>query len=821
MSLSLCNPSTLLILGFFILRVFSWLFGLCLFGCFGICDAAPHDVGQSNIDITKNRGKITKSTRHLERPSNVRGEKRSRQSKHRIAKQNGETQAKGDQPQATRSSPQTKQKPQASKNRRSEGKQASKTTSDQAKSEAKSTSRAKSEAEIRHLPTVQVEADKEDDEPEEREPSGFATVIRTDRSVYKVRALAEVLRESAGVQMRSTGGVGSWSVISIRGSSSSQVQILLDGIPLNHGGGGAVNLGDLPVDALRQAEIYRGFAPPHLGGAIGGVVALESHYPPGHRVIRAALSTGSFSTLKFNLSYAQRWNNWQFLVFGHYLGSGGDFSYYDDRGTPLQTNDDIPDAMRQNNASTTGSLLARASVRLSPAIELSISDVLIYRDQGIAGIGNFRSLVANYQHLRNLAQISLKGARLPARDLRWNTQFYNVYQWERFADPEGEIGIGRQDSDNRTLLFGWKAYAAWLPVPQWEISLSSHLRREGFTPSDRLNPNPDGDDPRSRWLWEPALQSLLYLWEDRLTLVASGRFELLHNDFAKLSTLPGSEQIPATAFFPTGRVGLRFRPWEFIWLQSNAGRYVRTPTFWEMFGDRGTMIGNPNLRPEEGWMFDAGVGFGLKKSGMIDEARLTYAFFWTESSNLIRFIQNSQRTMIAINIDNARILGHEISTRLGLLELLRISADFTWMDAINLSPASYENGKRLPGRPTWEVSLRGEIYTSWGSAFYAYTGLGGNFLDRANLRELAPRHIHNLGFSIKPAQILALLGGSAPLWDGLTISFEIQNLLDTRVEDVPLRPPLPNLQQISQAVADYSGYPLPGRAFYLTVDWKI
>jgi iron complex outermembrane receptor protein len=206
---------------------------------------------------------------------------------------------------------------------------------------------------------------------------------------------------------------------------------------------------------------------------------------------------------------------------------------------------------------------------------------------------------------------------------------------------------------------------------------------------------------------------------------------------------------------------------------------------------------------------------------MIDEARLTYAFFWTESSNLIRFIQNSQRTMIAINIDNARILGHEISTRLGLLELLRISADFTWMDAINLSPASYENGKRLPGRPTWEVSLRGEIYTSWGSAFYAYTGLGGNFLDRANLRELAPRHIHNLGFSIKPAQILALLGGSAPLWDGLTISFEIQNLLDTRVEDVPLRPPLPNLQQISQAVADYSGYPLPGRAFYLTVDWKI
>ncbi|MBN64178.1 MAG: hypothetical protein CME20_22695 [Gemmatimonadetes bacterium] len=45
--------------------------------------------------------------------------------------------------------------------------------------------------------------------------------------------LADTLRDQTGVQIRQSGGLGSNSAVSIRGSSSKQVQVYLDGMLLN------------------------------------------------------------------------------------------------------------------------------------------------------------------------------------------------------------------------------------------------------------------------------------------------------------------------------------------------------------------------------------------------------------------------------------------------------------------------------------------------------------------------------------------------------------------------------------------------------------
>ncbi len=634
-----------------------------------------------------------------------------------------------------------------------------------------------------------------------------------------MRSLRDVLQESAGVNVRSTGGFGSWSTISIRGSSPSQVKILLDGVPLNHGGSGSINLSDLPLDALQQAVIYRGFAPAHLGGGMGGVVSLKTQWPRLHRAFQSSVAAGSFGTFKGNLLWTQRNNRWRWLVFAHYLGTMGRFLYYDDRGTPLQTTDDITNQSRQNNISHTVSTLARVVFQPKKKVTLSLSHLLVYRNRGVPGIGNFRSTTANYRQLRNLIQWSAKGKQFPWRTFRWSSQLYLVHLWEGFTDREGEIGVGRQETDNQTLLTGWKALGTWQPFSAWELSLSWQLRRESFTPQDLLQPQKTPQE-RGRWRFNPALQSLIYLWEDKITLVTSGRLEVLYNSYQDILSLPGSPGGPATIAYPTGRVGLRFRPKDWLWFQSNAGRYVRLPTFWELFGDRGTTIGNPRLSAETGWMFDIGGVLHLKRRGVLDELRLAYAFFLSQSTDLIRFIQNSQRTMIAVNIDAARVLGQEVRLRVGLFRFFSLSADFTWLDARNQSESLIENGKQLPGRPQWEWSVRTALFLRWGRIFYNYTGLGGNYLDRANFKELAPRHIHTIGLTLRPAAIVRSLGGRSP-WEGLLLTFEVRNLLNTQVASVPLRPALPNLKESPQALSDYSGYPLPGRAFYLTVNWKI
>ena len=666
---------------------------------------------------------------------------------------------------------------------------------------------------------IDVKKKKRVETPEEKEPTGFATVIDLSKQHQRVRSLGESLRESAGVNARSTGGTGAWSALSIRGSSSSQVQILLDGIPLNHGGSGAINLSDLPLDTLKEAVIYRGFAPAHLGGAIGGVVNLITLFPQESSTFQANITAGSFGTLKTNLSWGGRQGQWEWFLLAHYIGTEGNFPYFDNHGTPLQTEDDLPDAVRQNNQNHLFSTLARAAYQPIKKLKLSLTYMLVGRNMGVPGVGNYRSEEASFGSTRHLLQLHVAGKHLPLAGLRWQSRVYFIQQQEVFKDLLGEIGLGRQDTNNHSLVAGWKSLIRWAPVAFWEGTLSFHARRESFQPKDELQPTLEQPE-RSRWSLQPTLQSLFYLWDERISIIASGQLEYLCTPALPVPIMPGFQPEEETMLLPIGRAGLRIQPWSFVLVQGNVGRYVRPPTFWELHGDRGITIGNPRLKPEVGLSMDAGGVLQFKKLGILREVRFGYAFFHTQSTDLIRFIQNSQQTAIAVNISEAHITGHELQARVNIADIWHLSADITWMEAINQSEIVAENGKQLPGRPLWEVSIRSDITLSWGRLFYSYTGLGGNYLDTANLQELAPRHIHNLGLTISPIKLARALGSTFP-WHHLRLTLEVKNILDQRVAFVPLRPPLPNIKEIKQALSDYGGYPLPGRSFYISIQWKL
>src|SRR5947209_8138123 len=85
------------------------------------------------------------------------------------------------------------------------------------------------------VPEVAVEDTRAGEAPAPAETTPFVTVIDVGGSAQEVRTLAETLAESAGVQVRSLGGLGAYSAVSIRGSSSAQVAVFLDGVPLNRG----------------------------------------------------------------------------------------------------------------------------------------------------------------------------------------------------------------------------------------------------------------------------------------------------------------------------------------------------------------------------------------------------------------------------------------------------------------------------------------------------------------------------------------------------------------------------------------------------------
>ena len=89
----------------------------------------------------------------------------------------------------------------------------------------------------------------------------------------KIQQTSDALREVPGVVVTQSGGPGTETDVSIRGSSSSQVLTLLDGVEVNTGGAGSYDFANLTTDNASRIEVIRGAGGSLYGSsAIGGVI---------------------------------------------------------------------------------------------------------------------------------------------------------------------------------------------------------------------------------------------------------------------------------------------------------------------------------------------------------------------------------------------------------------------------------------------------------------------------------------------------------------------------------------------------------------------
>ena len=98
-------------------------------------------------------------------------------------------------------------------------------------------------------------------------------ITRTEIERWQLTDLAGALARETGVQFAQSGGPGSAASLFLRGANSSQVLVLVDGVPLNAAVGGAATLGGIALDTVDRIEIARGNLSSLYGSAaIGGVV---------------------------------------------------------------------------------------------------------------------------------------------------------------------------------------------------------------------------------------------------------------------------------------------------------------------------------------------------------------------------------------------------------------------------------------------------------------------------------------------------------------------------------------------------------------------
>ncbi len=248
-------------------------------------------------------------------------------------------------------------------------------------------------------------------------------------------------------------------------------------------------------------------------------------------------------------------------------------------------------------------------------------------------------------------------------------------------------------------------------------------------------------------------------------------------------------------------------------LKASGGRYSRVPTALELFGDRGFVLGSPELESEQGWVADGGVVWAPGRGrAHLDRVFVEAAGFWARPRNAIVFISTGGVVARPVNLPGARLRGAELVASARLARTFTAAFNYTLTDTRAESMQPSLDDKRLPGRSLHALYARGDAARRVRGhlvAVFADAGFtSGSFLDENNL-------------AMVPARWLYGAGGKLELGAGFTLSVEVKNLRDNRIELVPLDPPpRPDLARIPRAISDAAGYPLPGRAVYLRLDWS-
>ncbi len=626
------------------------------------------------------------------------------------------------------------------------------------------------------MPEMFVSADPIGPSKIHRNPA-FATVITRATFEGTPKTLPELLSQTTGVQVKTLGGLGAFSTISLRGSSAEQVEVYLDGILLNSAQGGGVDLSNLPLAQVEQIEVYRGSGAE--GNGVGGAVHIRTRDTGRGVSSQAGASWGSFDTRSASASVQFDTGRSSFIGIADVRSSDNDFSFLDDNGTEYNAKDDEATA-RINNDTVQGSLLAKWRTQLTEGQSLTVSESLFWKHQGIPGISNNQSRDVRFDVFRSLTE-TIHEAKMRDGRLTTRNGFFVTHAGESYTDLNGEVGVGRQDNDYRTNTFGWRSRSRILMRDRHFVTLGTTASRESFLPTAHIQSFSDLFKGR-RWILSSDAALDLALPGDRGILFGSADVRQLRSTFTGINPFAFSPTAPdrnSTRNLASLRSGIRFDISAPLSLKANIGRAHRAPSLFELFGDRGGVIGNSDLLPEKGFTWDAGFRFDA------DQTTLEGAYFNHSYMNLIQFVHTSQATSRPTNIGRARAWGVEVTAMRRLGEILELSGSYTYQRTEDRSEIPHFQGNQLPNRAPHVVF--GSLNAGLGSVniAYEYTFEDGSFLDQANRKSLDARHIHNIRLSCKLAA-------------GATVGLDARNIGNTQIADV-------------------WGYPLPGRTLFITV----
>lgn len=435
--------------------------------------------------------------------------------------------------------------------------------------------------------------------------------------------VADVLRNSNGVFLRDYGSNGALKTISMRGASSAQVLVLLNGVRFNSMQNGLVDLSLLPLNDVERIEIVRGGSSALYGAdAVGGVVNIMTRPSGSDFRVRAEGSTGSFGFRRYLVEGE-----------GEVAGLGLIAGLSDERGK-----DDFPYVRgqlarienRQNADFLKRQSYIHGDIGAGHQTEVKFSAQYVRAERGAPGSISFLSAAARQNdddvNFVGTVRSSLDGGS----EIVVRSGFH--YNFETYDDPDPSFPI-------RSV---YKNIFASLN-PQFQVFLSSNYRMVfgGEFGQGVLDGN--DFDGRIKRVQRSVYWSNEVQWSyDRTTIDRISVYGTIRYDHV-------SDVDRAV----TPKVGLNVRLFKDgdVRFRTSFGRNFRAPSFNDMYY-RG--FSNPNLRPERSTTFDAGL---MARAFYDGEHAIEVTYFNLDTEDRILFDPVS---FLPVNIGRAAAIGFEL-----------------------------------------------------------------------------------------------------------------------------------------------------------------
>ncbi len=613
---------------------------------------------------------------------------------------------------------------------------------------------------------------------------------RIDSAVLKENislSMADVLSFNSSIFVKSYGRA-TLSTVSFRGTSPSHTQVTWNGMKINSPMLGMTDFSMIPSYFIDDASLMHGTSSVNdTGGGLGGSIKLQTK--PAEQEgfkLQYIQGVGSFKTFDEFLRLTYGDNHWQISTRAVYSSSPNDYKY---------RNRDKKENIYDEEMNIIGQYYPTERNRSGSYKDLHLLQEVYYNTGQGSRFGMNAWYTSSNRELSMLTTDYGEAADFDNRQ-RENT-FRGVLSWDllrskwKLAAKAGYIHT-------------WMAY-------DYERDPGNGIMTSMTRSRSRINTfygEANGEYFLDKWLFTANLSAHQHLVrsEDKNIILQQGNKAVVGYDKGRIE-LSGSL---SAKWRPNERMGIslvlreEFFGTEFtplipalfadgvvsqkgnIVAKASVSRNFRFPTLNDLYFLPG---GNPDLKREEGWTYDAGISFA---TGDGKSYSLSGSATWFDShvSDWIIWLPTTKGFFSPRNVKDVHAYGVELQSSLDLALSsdwhLGLNATYSWTPSINngdpISQADQSVGKQLPYVPEHTANLTGTLsWRSW-SLLYKWNYYSRRYTMSSNdlsfSGTLPPYYMNNI----------TLRKALSFKWADLELKGAVNNLFDEEYLSVLSRP---------------------------------